>query len=153
MPAGEVKIKGAIDLSYKLNRQASIIARNVKLMALIGAFMKKTILARTAKGLDVRGKRFKAYSPSYRMIREKAGLSSSIVNLFFTGSMLSALTYTVKPGSALLYVRDTKDKKGISNYLKAEYNQETREFMGINKKESMQIQALVHAYVAKTLRK
>jgi len=153
MPLGEVKVKGAVDLSYKLKKEADAIGKNKKLMISIGAFMKRTILTRTAKGLDVRGKRFKAYSPSYKMIREKAGLRTDIVNLFFKGSMLSALTYDARQGSVKVYIQDTEDDKGVNNHFKADCNQQTRQFMGMNKKDETQINRMVREYIARTMKK
>mgnify|MGYP000041011720 CR=1 FL=1 len=153
MPLGSIKVKGAVDLVYKLDATADQIVHSTKLMRQIGNFMKTRILIRTAKGLDVRGKRFKAYSPSYKKIRERAGLSTSIVDLFFTGSMLGSMKVAARKSRVDIYVSDTKDKKGVSNYLKSEYNQATRKFIGISKKEAAQINKILHSYMAGTIRK
>lgn len=113
----------------------------------IGNFVIFNIQDRTADGKDVDGQPFTPYSKSYKMIREEKGLPSGKVDLFFTGSMMSAMTYVVKPNSVKIFFQSTQDKKGSSNVDKAYYLNENRKFFSISYDQKIQIVNLYNKYI------
>ncbi|KKM85177.1 hypothetical protein LCGC14_1291740, partial [marine sediment metagenome] len=92
-----VRVIGLRELAIKLNGMADAVAGNRRLMGEIGLFIRTEILTRTADGKDVDGDPFEPYSAPYAKWREKEGWPTADVDLFFTGSMLSALTYDETP--------------------------------------------------------
>ena len=107
-----------------------------EVMGEIGLFLITKIQIRTAEGKDVNGMPFEPYSPGYRLIRAAAGRSASKVNLFWTGSMMSSMTYEVKGDDTVrLFFQNTSDPSGARNPLKAYAQQQHRDFFSISEEE------------------
>ena len=151
--AGEVAVKGLRELVIKLGRVGKAVSGNRYLMGQIGALVETGILTRTAKGIDADDEPFEAYSTGYASHRAKEGRSTDVVDLFFTGSMLSALTYDETPDRVTLFFMDTSDKFGMRNPEKAYYNQQLRNFFAMSAKDVAAVQDMVSKYIAKVLRK
>jgi len=146
------KIKGIREVTAKFLNIKKVF-RNRALFERVGAFMKFSIDKRTSAGEDVQGNDFKPYSPLYAMFRKKTGHSTSKVNLRYTGSMMSALTYEATPEGVRIYFMPTHDKKGVSNPMKAFFLNEEREFFGISKEEVELITAMVQKDFRQAMRK
>lgn len=105
----------------------------------LGSFFTATIKKRTAEGKDVDGRFFKPYTLKYEALRVLNGHSDS-PNLFWTGSMMNAMTYKVDKvfGSAhsiTLFFRDTEDKFGGRNPLKAHGLNLDRRFFDLSQED------------------
>lgn len=130
----------------------------------IGHFLQFSILARTGKGIDVEGGNFHTYAPyskSWKKVREREGLPTDHVDLFFGGSMLSALTYETTKDSVRLFFMNTphvpkkgrKGKSGLTNPEVAYYNNEVREFFAISLSEEKKILKMAEDYLTRILQK
>jgi hypothetical protein len=114
-----------------------------RLMEEIGSSVVEQILKRTAEGKDVSDANFTPYSEPYKKVRAKRGLPTDKLDLFFSGSMLSAMTYAAKKKSVRVFFMDTagtsQGSRGttpsVSNAEKAVYNQERREFFGLSSED------------------
>jgi len=106
-----IDIRGIKSLENVLERVGGGIS-TTRLMGEIGTFLMTNIKLRTAKGIDVDGDTFIPYSPSYALFRKKMGHPIGKVSLFFTGSMMSSMTYKATSNTAKLYFLNTKDKFG-----------------------------------------
>ena len=101
------------------------------------------IKSRTAKGKDIKGKKFKAYTPIYA---KKKG--SSIVNLKKSGKMLKAINKQTWSRKCRIFVKSTARKQKIDNYnLTIVHNFGTRkmpkrEYMGLIRKEVKKLKEL-----------
>lgn len=150
---GVVEVKGLRELSIKLDDVAQAVASNRRLMGQVGAFVELQILTRTAKGQDVDEVPFAPYSAGYSKRRAKDGRPVDTVDLFFTGSMLSALTYDAHDDLVTLFFMDTDDRFGMKNPEKAYYNQQLRNFFSLSAKDVAKVQDMVSKYVQKALKK
>jgi hypothetical protein len=122
-----------------------------KLLLRIGAFVKFRIDERTARGVDVEGSAFRPYSPRYKLFRKKEGHPTSKVNLFFSGSMLSALTFSAKGDVAKVFFLPSQDPSGTSNPLKAFYLNKTRRFFAMSAEDIDLITRMVNKHIQKLL--
>jgi hypothetical protein len=150
--ADNVQIVGLKRLTAKLAHMGKDIG-SARLMGQVGAFINLQIKARTAKGVDVEGRVFKGYTPAYRKQRRAGGHPVSKVNLFFTGSMFSALTYDADKYKVTSFFMNTVDKFGGRNPEKAFFNDQLRPFFGLSQADIGQIEAMVGAHIRKLLRK
>jgi len=151
--AAPVQVKGLRELQVKFEKVAGAVASNRYLMGQIGAFVETEILRRTAAGLDIDENPFPAYSKSYSTWRAKQGRPVDKPDLFFTGSMLSALTTQETPHQVSLFFMDTPDKFGMRNPEKAFYNQQLRNFFALSAKDVDAVQNMVSEHIKKVLKK
>ena len=117
-------VKGALD---QIKRK--IPSASAKGIAVASTFIQNAIKDRTRKGKSVKGGVFKSYSKGYRKIRAKRGASLT-PNLFFSGQMLGNMSF--KKLSA------TKGQVFFPNRtqnIKAFFNDQTRPFFSVNRKE------------------
>ncbi len=117
-------VKGALD-----KIKTKVPSASAKGIAVASTFIQNAIKDRTRKGKSVSGGRFKSYSKSYRKVRSKRGASLT-PNLFFSGQMLGNMSF--KKLSA------TKGQVFFPNRtqnIKAFFNDQTRPFFSVNKKE------------------
>ena len=110
-------------------------------------FLMTKIKERTLKGYDVHGDAFEEYSPKYELFRQKKGLPTYIVDLFFTGSMMASMTYEVGESSIRLFFQPTKDKTGESNPAKAYWLHQDREFFSLSFDEISEMTRIYEAYI------
>ena len=81
----------------------------------IAEVVKDQIVDRTLDGKGAEGGKtikFKAYEPSYKKVRTKAGLPTSPVDLFFTGHMLTQLKVVDLKKGGRFTIRVHPDDKG-----------------------------------------
>jgi len=137
-----------------LNRMLSRFSRREKgffssqLMGEIATYVITAILRRTAQGIDADRQPFEPYSPPYRLFREETGHQGSPVNLFYTGSMLSSMTYKASKNRAEVFFMNTSaPDQDVTNPQKAFYNQQSRNFFAISEREQEQIREMVRDYI------
>lgn len=103
------------------------------------------IKERTARGIDMDGKPFEPYSPSYSKLTGK-----SLVNLKQTGKMLDSLTAVKRENKLVFSCPGATNAQG-KNY--SEFIQEgtekmpARPFMGMNPEDMRKIKDLVEASI------
>jgi len=124
--------------------QNSIFSRT--LMTEIGLFAMTRIKARTVEGKDVDGTPFKPYSPRYAMFRQEHGHPTGKVNLTFTGSMLSSMTFDPDASQVKLYFLNTQDESGVSNPKKAFFLNESRNFFALSSDDIEDLMDIVERY-------
>lgn len=148
MTTPSVDIKGLDIITGKFGRLLLSMVDSKDLMGEIGNYLTTSILMRTSEGKDVDGVPFEPYSVSYRKAREKKGLSTDAVDLFFSGQMLSSLTYEQTKDQVKLFFIDTPRKEGkASNAEIAYYNNEIRQFFGISSEEHVEVIKMVEDYI------
>jgi hypothetical protein len=91
------------------------------------------IKKRTSAGVDVNGKAFAPYSNAYKAFRSKSGRSTT-PNLMFRGSMMNSMTATASKRRGELFFSKAEDSK------KAAFNNRTRRFFDLSKKELKRVQ-------------
>ncbi|RLC88910.1 MAG: hypothetical protein DRJ03_01325 [Chloroflexi bacterium] len=120
------------------------------LFAEIGAFVKSQIDIRTAMGVDKNERPFTPYSAAYALFREESGRSTT-PNLFFTGSMMSAMTYEATARQARIFFMNTTDPSGVANPLKAYYLNEDRNFFGMSEGDVNKIVEMTERYIGRII--
>ena len=120
----------------------------------LGLYFIFNIKQRTAKGVDVNNNAFKPYSAKYAIFREKAGFSSSPVDLFRSGSMLGALQAEplVSEKAVKLFFTNTTDKEGVSNPLKAAGLNKDRRFFAVSDEDVRGALKIIKKRFVKSLR-
>lgn len=146
--ADGVQVVGLKEVQLKLSKAEHAIAKNAVLMGQIGSYLKLAIGKRTAEGVDADAKPFPPYNPQYAERRVAAGRPVAHVDLFFSGSMFSALTYTANDDGVSLFFLNTTDRYGMGNPDKAFYNQQLRNFFSISAKEVAEVEDMVRDYIA-----
>lgn len=151
----EITIDGLNPLKNYLNRLSGGF-ESKQLMAEIGMFLVGAIKLRTADGEDVEGNKFKPYSPSYALFRKKKGLQTDEVDLFFTGSMMSSMTYDASDTKVKVYFLNTESKgvdggEGAKNPDKAAWLNEKREFFAMSDDDIEEIDEIVDDFITREL--
>ena len=113
----------------------------------IANFFMTRVKDRTSKGYDVHGQAFKEYSPQYALFRHEKGLPTYIVDLFFSGSMMSSMTYEITNDTIRLFFQPTKDRKGVSNSSKAYWLHQDREFFALSLDDIAEARNLYKEYI------
>lgn len=116
------------------------------MMGEIGQYICFAIKKRTMEGVDADGVPFLPYSPSYALFRASTGRSTRKVNLFYSGSMLSAMTYKTTANQVRSYFLNTKDENGIRNPEKAFHIQKRRRFFALSERDITQITNIVEEH-------
>jgi len=94
-----------------------------------GMFLQNAIKNRTAKGRDFKGRAFKPYSKAYAEKRKRRNATLK-PNLFFKGLMLGNMSFkTFSKTKGQIFFPNTNANK------KAFFNDKTRPFFSVNKKE------------------
>ena len=106
MIEASIDIRGIPEIQDKLDALSGSIGGK-RLMSEIATFLMSEIKIRTSKGKDVDGVTFKPYSKRYAFFRQKKGHPIDKVTLFFTGSMMSSMTYTTTRTTARLFFMNT----------------------------------------------
>ena len=117
-------VKGALD---QVKRK--IPSASAKGIAIASTFIQNAIKDRTRQGKSVNGSGFKPYSKSYRKVRAKRGATLT-PNLFFSGQMLGNMSFKK--------LSSTKGQVFFPNRtqnIKAFFNDQSRPFFSVNKKE------------------
>jgi hypothetical protein len=143
MPNDGVTVIGLESLTTKLKKiPPGLFSRS--LMAKIGAYVVAAIKLRTKDGVDVNEKRFKPYSAGHRKRRAAIGLPTGNVDLYFSGLMMSSLTHEVVDSKQVrAFFMNTADEQGVSSPSKAFFNDQTRNFFGVSKKDIKGIESVV----------
>lgn len=142
-----VEIKGVPALIKQLGKlEGPLFSENFKKE--VALFVIAQIQTRTSEGKEVDGSTFKPYSPGYAKFRKKAGHQIDIVNLFFSGSMMSAMTFdSPEDDTVRIFFQSTTDRKGMSNAAKAFFLQEDRDFFGVSVVDKDSILEMVKKYL------
>lgn len=112
-----------------------------KVMSRIGNFAMTEIKQRTSEGMDVNYDSFEDYTAGHRKTRAAKGLPVHIVDLFFYGTMMNAITFEAGEDQVRLFFQPTvgKTAKGrpasIKSPEKAYYLNEQREFFALSDKD------------------
>lgn len=144
---GTIELQGLRALRFKLRRAEEAVASNPQLMGQIGAYLMFAIKARTGEGEDAQGRSFRPYTEEYAEYRSANGLPTADVDLFFTGSMMSSMTFKASSKSVRLFFMNTTDDEGVRNPAKAYYNQMDRDFFSISADEVEVIEKMVKEWV------
>ncbi len=150
----DVRGSGIRRLIAKLRRISRGVV-NQDVLDEIGTYLSGSIKVRTLAGIDVKERPFKPYSPQYAFFRRKKGLQVDHVDLFFTGSMLNALTYESDVGdkSVKVFFMPGRDKSGMQNAAKAFYLQQTRQFFGATKDDIAAMTKIYRDHIADQIRR
>ena len=141
-----INLSGITEVQEFLNRlNGDIFSKS--LMGEIGAFISFTIKKRTMEGVDVDGSLFAPYSPSYALFRREKGRSTK-VNLFFTGSMLSSMTWSSNKNEVRVYFLNTSDSSGSSNPKKAFFLNQSRNFFALSEDDIDKVVETIENYYA-----
>ena len=133
--------KGALD---QIKRK--IPSASMKAIAVASTFIQNAIKDRTRKGRDFEGGSFKPYSKAYEKKRLKRSQTTT-PNLKFSGLMLGNMSFKIlskTKGQVFFPNRDAN--------LKAFFNDETRPFFSVSKKEENQAYKIFTDTLMKDLR-
>lgn len=122
----------------------------------VGNYLVARIKQRTSEGEDVSGAPFLPYSSSYKKIRGEKGLPTDVVDLFFTGSMMGAMTYETDRALSQveIFFIPGQDESGVDNAAKAFFIQEDQDrvFFDYNDEEQAEMFKIVRTEVARRIR-
>lgn len=145
-----IDIAGLPEVLASLNRlQRGIF--NERLMTEVGLLAMARIKKRTLEGRDVEGTPFTPYTHSYRLFRLKTGRPSTNVDLFYTGSMLGAMTFDPDSSAVDVYFMNTQDSSGTENPKKAFFLNESREFFALSEDDIDDIMDIVDQYFTRLI--
>jgi hypothetical protein len=147
MPVNPIEIRGLTGLIQRFG-QAEENVFSKSLMSEIATRVIFWIQRRTSSGVDATGRRFKPYTPQYKLFREKRGRSGDTVNLFFTGSMMSSMTFSATDRESKVFFQSTTDRSGTSNPLKAFALNKDRLFFALSTQEQEEINEMVSEHMA-----
>lgn len=156
MAQSAFRIEGLNRLLYRIRQQSGNVV-NKELMSEIGHYVVNEILDRTAKGKDVDGNDFEPYSPKYRLFRIKHGRQTDKVNLFWHGTMTSALTHTAFKEKVKIFFMKTygKDPYGkaskVSSPEKAFFLNQKREFFALSEEDYNAIREMINEHLNRLL--
>lgn len=146
-----IDIRGIKSLENVLERLGGGIS-TTRLMKEVATFLMTRIKLRTAGGKDADGSTFIPYSPSYALFRRKKGHPTNKVSLFFTGSMMSSMSYKATSKTAKLYFLNTKDKFGGSNPIKVAGLNKKREFFALSDSDKTKVENIVQEEIDRLMR-
>ena len=115
----------------KITLDRKQIDKNLKDIALA---IRKEILAKTRKGVDMNGVQFKKYSPLYQRLKEEytGEGRANTVNLLRTGVMLDSISITKEGNAFVIYIADPT-RKIVAFAHHTGSGQPKRAFFGISK--------------------
>lgn len=137
--AGEYNVR--ITGLKPLSKIFAVLVRDMstkRVMSRIGNFVMTEIKQRTSEGLDVNEDLFKDYTEGHKKTRAAKGLPTHIVDLFFHGTMMNAMTFDADDDSVRVFFQPTvgKDAGGypseVKSPAKAFYLNEKREFFALS---------------------
>ena len=159
------KPKGKIELGFdsnarqvekKLSKFQGILPRIIdKGVKQAGFQLLDIIRTKTAKGIDIRGRKFAPYSSGYLKQLNREGKKTT-VDLFYTGRMLGSLSpsstvkKTGKHKVTLAFANAQMRQRALYNQV---LNEPKREFFGFNKRTEKIINRSFNRFVQKELRK
>lgn len=120
-----------------------------QLMGEIGMLLMTRIKTRTLAGKDVDNSPFAPYSAKYAFFRAKKGRPIDKVDLFFTGSMQSAMTYMETDSWVRVSFLPTQDRTGTSNPGKAFWLNKKRKFFAMSNEDRREIWKLISDAISK----
>lgn len=144
-----ISIQGVPELQSILDRIGTGTFSKT-LLGEIGAFINFAIKKRTMAGVDVDGSTFIPYTPSYALFRQEKGRSPR-VNLFFTGSMMSAMTWSTGINEVRAHFLNTSDLSGAKNPSKAFFLNQDRNFFALSESDISSIVKIVENYYSEII--
>lgn len=147
-----VRVVGSERLSRRLSRAIKSIT-NKAVLSEIGTYLSGAIKFRTQdENTDIFGRKFKAYSPGYRMFRQRGGYGTE-VDLTLTGGMFAALTYEATDEYVRVFFGPGSSRGTDTQHpAKAFYLQEDRKFFGISDEDVREILRLYQVNIGGALR-
>lgn len=164
MPASEetvIEIRGLDRLLRRFNHMERYFFSQ-ELMSELAQYIITAIQLRTAEGIDAEGSEFIPYSPLYALFRESQGHPTDKVSLFFSGTMLSSMTFdATKDTARIFFMRTTsppiryRTKSGrtvtrqskVTSAQKAYFLNQDRRFFAISESEQQKIMEIVRNYL------
>lgn len=128
---------------------------DLRVLDIIGEYLKTSIKTRTLAGKDIEGSPFVPYSAGYERTRRKKGLPTR-PDLFFTGTMLGSLTADVshvEESVKLYFAPGTAEGSNVQNAAKAFFNQQTRPFFGISAENVQKIIDIYRDFIREAMRR
>lgn len=147
-----VNIAGISELSRIFFRLGIDLQRHDELLEELAQFAMFRIKKRTSAGKEVDGNFFQPYSDRYKLFRQKHGRPINKVDLFFTGSLLSAMTSHIETGGVRLYFLNTEDKFGGKNPIKAYYLNQNRNFFALSNEDIRGLRRIVEEFIDRLIR-
>lgn len=147
-----VNIAGIAELRNIFFRLGVNLQQHEELLEELANFAMFKIKKRTSAGKDVDGQFFQPYTDKYKLFRQKNKRPTNKVDLFFTGSMLSAMTSEIELGEAILYFLNTEDKFGGKNPLKAFYLNQNRNFFALSNEDIQGLVNIVEDFINNIIR-
>lgn len=147
-----VNILGLDSLRYLISRFGINLKLHEGLLESIAQYAIFRIKKRTSEGKDVSGEDFIPYSNKYSLIRSEYGRPTNKVDLFFTGSMMGAITSDISDEQVVLYFMNTSDSSNTKNPLKAFFLNESRNFFALSEEDIKGIEDIVNKFVKNLLR-
>lgn len=146
--AVEINLLGYKAVKDALEKLEKLGVSNSPLFNEIGLFLESQIKVRTASGVDANEVQFKPYSKRHKAKRASINLPTDKVDLFFTGSMMSSMTFNAEAGKVRMFFLPTEDRFGGLNPAKAFFinEEQGREFFLISDKDA---DAILNIAVAK----
>lgn len=141
-----VNIEGIAPIAALIDALSKKLINTSRLMGEISTYAMFRIKSRTLTGKSVSGRDFEPYTEKYAMFRIEHGRPARRVDLFFSGSMLSAMDYEVSANTATLFFQNTSDQNNVRNPLKAFWNDERRNFFALSDEDISNIQDIVIKY-------
>lgn len=145
-------ITGLVELRDLFFRFGIALQDHDDLLEELANFAMFRIKTRTSAGKDVKGQFFQPYTDRYKLFRQKHGRPTNKVDLFFTGSMLSAMTSEIEFGGVNLYFLNTEDKFGGKNPIKAFYLDQSRNFFALSNSDIRGLQEIVEDFISNLIR-
>lgn len=143
-----VDISGLIEIRQFLFRFGIDLQRLPELMEEIAQFSMTQIKKRTLAGKDADNHLFEPYSDKYALFRREKGRPTGKVDLFFSGSMLGAMTSDVDSREIRIYFMNTSDSKNSRNSLKAFFLNQRRNFFALSENDVRGIIEIIEEYLS-----
>lgn len=147
-----IDILGLDSLRYLISKFGIKLKLHEGLLENIAQYAIFRIKKRTSAGEDVDGRDFIPYSDKYSLIRQEYGRPTNKVDLFFTGSMMGAITSDISDEQVVLYFMNTSDSSNTRNPLKAFFLNESRHFFALSEEDIKRIEDIVNKFVKNSLR-
>ncbi len=117
----------------------------------LGLDMRRMIIDRTLRGIDINGKKFAEYSPKYREYREKMGKTTDIVNLQDRSEMLNSLNSKEDASGVEIFYPERQRGLVALRHQNGD-GVPQREHFGFTSKQVEQINNTIMGYIKKAAR-
>jgi hypothetical protein len=150
----EFKVKAGSAFFKAPEKVGQKLAEAEAIFGEIGFFLTNAVENRSRKkSTNVHGQSFPKYSDSHKKRRKKMGFKTSRVDLTMHGDMWNAIAFEETSQSVRVFFRPNQDRNGVSNALKAFWNNQIkgREFFALSEREQEKIAAMFQAWLEKVM--